>query len=138
MLNLFGTAKSAITNLPYMLGEIFDAERVRSVYDGKYEGIAVIMDFLNDFLVPITIGLLALGVLLAIVMGIQIAKSDPAKANDAKSRLFGILVGFICFIFAIWIGSAILYSIPDIVEFLKSSLSLGEGWQDVPSIISGV
>ncbi len=129
MLNLFGTAKSAITNLPYMLGELFN---VKKLEDAGYGGIAEIMKFMNEFLVPITIGLLALGVIFAIVMGIQIAKApDASKASDAKSRLFGILFGFICFICAVWIGSIILNAIPDIVEFLKSSLSLGEGWEDV-------
>ena len=129
MLNLFGTAQLAITKLPYMLGEIFDAKRLEKA---GYGGIAVIMDFLNEFLVPITIGLLALGVVLAIVMGIQIAKApDASKAKEAKSRLFGILIGFICFIFAVWIGAVIMYAIPDIIEFLKNNLSLGEGWKDI-------
>lgn len=97
-----------------------------------YKNIATIMRFLNEYLIPITIGLLALAVILAIVLGVQLGKAEDAKAaSDAKKRLIGIFIAFVTFLVALWIGAVIMNNIPEIVKTLRETFKLGEGWQDV-------
>ena len=97
-----------------------------------YKNIATIMKFLDQYLIPITIGLLALAVILAIVLGVQLGKAEDAKAaSDAKKRLLGIFIAFASFLVALWIGAVIMNNIPEIVETLRETFKLGEGWKDV-------
>ena len=97
-----------------------------------YGGVAEIMKFLDHFLIPLTIGLLALAVVLAIAVGVKMAKAENASAaEEAKKRLWGIAVGFGTFMVAVWLGAVIMNNIPEIVEGLKSVFNFtgSDGWK---------
>ena len=107
----------------------FDVEHLEA--EG-YKGVAEIMKFLDAYLIPITIGLMALAIILVIVVGVQMAKAENAsKAEEAKKRLWGLAIGFASFIIAVWIGALIMNNIPEIVKGLQDIFNPGDGWQEV-------
>ena len=105
---------------------------VQHLIDSGYKGVAEIMKFLDKYLIPITIGLMALAVILVIVVGVQMAKAENAsKAEEAKKRLWGLAIGFASFIIAVWIGALIMNNIPEIVKGLQDIFNPGDGWKKV-------
>ena len=72
-----------------------------------------IVAFLGNILIPVTIILLAAGVVWTVYLGIQLARADDAgKAGEIKKRLINIAVAFIVTLAAVWIISALMAYIP--------------------------
>ncbi len=136
MFDLFGIVKIGLKLLCdassgswYWVG--FDIDHLKT---SGYGGVAEVMKFLDRFLIPVTIGLLALAVVLAIAVGINLAKAETASAaQEAKKRLWGIAIGFGAFMAALWIGAIIMNNIPEIVKGLQEVFSFtgSDGWKKV-------
>ena len=135
----FLDAETSVTNTtPEPQNGVFDhwlvGFDVQHLIDRDYKGVAEIMKFLDKYLIPITIGLMALAIVLVIVVGVQMAKAENAsKAEEAKKRLWGLAIGFASFIVAVWIGALIMNNIPEIVDGLKKVFNPGDGWKEVPN-----
>lgn len=79
----------------------------------SHKWLGQIVAFLGQILVPITIVILAAGVVWCIYLGIQLARAEDAgKAGDIKKRLINVAVAFIITLAAVWIISSLMAYVP--------------------------
>lgn len=78
-----------------------------------HEWLGRIIAFLGQILVPVTIVILAVGVVWCIYLGIQLARAEDAtKAGDIKKRLINVAVAFVITLAAVWIISLLMAYVP--------------------------
>lgn len=79
----------------------------------EHEWLGKIIAFLGQILVPVTIVILAVGVVWCIYLGIQLARAEDAgKAGDIKKRLINVAVAFVVTLAAVWIISLLMAYVP--------------------------
>lgn len=81
--------------------------------DQTHEWLGRIIAFLGQILVPVTIVILAAGVVWCIYLGIQLARAeDASKAGDIKKRLINVAVAFVVTLAAVWIIALLMAYVP--------------------------
>ena len=102
-----------------LLGGIFDkVVKNGDAYNKPFDSDALkwlgdIVLFLGEILVPITIVILAAGVVWCIYLGIQLARAeDASKAGEVKKRLINVAVAFLVTLVAIWIIALLMTYVP--------------------------
>lgn len=104
---------------PYLTG-IFDGSKFSGT---DYDFLVPIIEFINQFILPITITLVIMGVFLAIFIGIAIAKAESSsKAAELKKRMVGIIVTIVVCIALFWLLGWLFSALPTIVEFFKGPI----------------
>ena len=108
-----------------LLGGIFDSviyqadgKTYKAPFNNKsIEWLAKIIHFLGEILVPITIIILAAGVVWCIYLGIQLARAEDAgKAGEVKKRLINVAVAFLVTLVAVWIIALLMAYVPTWLE----------------------
>lgn len=129
LFNLLGTSSSDLSSQYPHLSGIFDGTNIPD--DFAY--LRPIINFLNQYIIPITITLLVMGAFLAIFMGIALARAeDSGKAADLKKRMWGLVVAVIIILALIWLLAWLFSALPTIVEFFRGPIEDG-----LPSGIEG-
>ncbi len=101
---------------PYLTG-IFDGSKFVGT---DYDFIVPIIEFINQFIIPITITLVVMGAFLAIFIGIAIAKAESSsKAAELKKRMVGIIVTIVICLALFWFLGWLFSALPTIIEFFK-------------------
>ena len=88
---------------------------------GDYQYLEGIVDFLDMIVVPLTVILFISAAIMAIIIGVAIAKADSGdKAQEMKKRLIGLIIT--CFVVTalIWLLGAILSNYGTIMDFIRN------------------
>ena len=116
---LAGEASSA--NDPYLKG-IFDGSKI----DSNYGWIQEIIRFLNQYLIPITIFLVALAAVFVIVLLFMTMKTDdPAKQKEFRKRMFQIAGTMLICLALVWLLGWLFTALPDIINAFKGPVMSG-------------
>lgn len=119
LFNLLGTSSSNLSSQYPHLSGIFDGTNIPD--DFAY--LRPIINFLNQYIIPITITLLVMGAFLAIFMGIALARAeDSGKAAELKKRMWGLVVAVIIILALIWLLAWLFSALPTIVEFFRGPI----------------
>ena len=135
LFNLLGTSSSDLSSQYPHLSGIFDGTKIPE----GYEWLKPIINFLNQYLIPITIALLVMGAFLAIFMGIAMARAeDSSKAADLKKRMWGLIVTVLVVLGLIWLLSWLFSALPTIIETFRGPIqsNLPDGIETPSSVNS--
>ncbi len=117
LFNLLGTSSSSV-EYSHLSG-IFDGTNIPE----DYEWLKPIINFLNQYLIPITITLVVMGAFLAIFMGIALARAeDSGKAADLKKRMWGLIVAILVILALIWLLAWLFSALPTIIETFRGPI----------------
>ncbi len=85
-----------------------------------YEYLKPIINFLNQYIIPISVTLLVMGAFLAIFLGIAMARAeDSNKAADLKKRMWGVIVAVLVVLALIWLLGWLFSALPTIVSTFR-------------------
>ena len=117
LFNLLGTSSSSV-EYSHLSG-IFDGTNIPE----DYEWLKPIINFLNQYLIPITITLVVMGAFLAIFMGIALARAeDSGKAGDLKKRMWGLIITVLVVLVLIWLLAWLFSALPTIIETFRGPI----------------
>ena len=112
-----------------LFGSIFSTANL-----GKYQYLHSIVTFLDGIVVPLTIVLLAAAAIMAIIIGVALAKADSGdKAQEMKKRLVGLIVTCFIVIALVWLLGFILSRYGEIMDFIRGVFS-GDTVPEEPGI----
>ncbi len=108
-------------NDPYLDG-IFKGSKI----DDNYAWIKEIIRFLNQYLIPITIFLLALAAVFVIVLLFMTMKTDdPAKQKEFRKRMFQIAGTMLICLALVWLLGWLFSALPSIINAFKGPVMSG-------------
>ena len=101
-----------------LLNSIFSTGNLEG---SDYDYLVPIVEFLDGLVVPLTIILLAGAAILAICIGVAIAKADSSdKSSEMKKRLWGLMIAVVVIVALCWLLGYVLSNYPTIIGTLKS------------------
>ena len=108
-----------------LLNAIFNA----GALDGTdYAYLKPIVEFLNKLVVPLTITLLVGAAILAICIGVAIAKADSSdKSAEMKKRLWGLMITVVVVVVLCWVLGYILSNYATIMAWFKTAFNFSAG-----------
>ena len=102
-----------------LLGTVFSSANL-----GDYQYLKPIVDFLDGIIIPFTVVMAVSAALMAIVIGIMIAKAeDGDKAREMKKRLVGLMVTVVIVVVLIWGLGFLLSQFGVIMGFIRGLFS---------------
>lgn len=108
-----------------LLNAIFDA---KSLSGSDYEYLMPIVEFLDRLVVPLTIILLVGAAIMAICIGVAIAKADSSdKSSEMKKRLRGLMITVVVVVALVWVLGYILSNYPTIIGKLRGLIDFSDG-----------
>lgn len=79
----------------------------------NHKWLGQIIAFLGQILIPVTIVILAAGIVWCVYLGIQLARAEDAgKAGDIKKRLINVAIAFVVTLVAVWIIALLMAYVP--------------------------
>ena len=117
-----------------LLGKIFDSSKL----SGDYDYLTGVVDFLDRIVVPLTVILLVGAAIMAICIGVVIAKAESSdKAAEMKKRLWGLMITVVVVIALTWVLGFILSNYETVIGSLRDFFDFGKG-RGTSSIIRGM
>ena len=108
-----------------LINSIFNASNLNG---SDYEYLVPIVEFLDGLVVPLTVILLVGAAILAICIGVAIAKADSSdKSAEMKKRLRGLMITVVVVIALTWLLGYVLSNYPTIIGSLKSVFDFSAG-----------
>lgn len=104
-----------------LLNAIFDASNLKG---SDWDYLVPIVEFLNKAVVPITIVLLVGAAILAVCIGIALAKAEGGeKAAEMKKRLWGLMIAVVIITALIWALGYILSNYGTIMTAIREAFT---------------
>ena len=103
-----------------LLGTIFSSAEL-----GDYEYLKAIVDFLDKIIIPLTVVLAVSAALMALVIGIMMAKAESSdKFAEMKKRLIGLIVSVVVIVLLIWVFGYVMSNFATIMNFIRNDIGL--------------
>lgn len=106
-----------------MFGAIFSSASL-----GEYEYLKPVVEFLDMIVIPLTAILMVGAAILAICIGVGVAKADSSeKSNEMKKRLWGLMITVFVVIVLVWVLGLVLSNYATIMDYFRSTFNFGAG-----------
>lgn len=104
---------------------IFDAGKLKGT---DYDYLVPIVEFLDGLVVPLTVTLLVGAAILAICIGVAIAKAESSdKSAEMKKRLWGLMITVFVIVVLAWLLGYVLSNYEAIMGWFKTAFDFSAG-----------